>query len=244
MFLDITEKVIEELKEMNTSCRQPITEDIAYKVSELRRFRDELGYITPQVGDIVVYEDTEGRIYENAHIERVHNGIATICLRPYTPFVSIDRQKNSLSTSASGGSWTSLFIEDLTGNDVIVKAKGFCDFFNDVGASKAVQFTLPARVWNYKELREQSEILFESYNDRRTKEVLKEISQSKPKDIYEALKILSDSFDGDRLFTLSPMFCGDKKAVIKVFDRYEIYCYCDERYIWTIYDRNKKLNFN
>lgn len=228
---------LESLRKINLSCKQPITERILKKVNELVQFRNSLDYSVPQVGDIVQYEDINGKISKYAHVEKVEDGKLELCKHPHTPFVSIDVEDNCLSTSTSGGDWTSVFIEDLETENLGKTQKYFCSFFGNAGASQAVKFQLEVKVWKYKEIRSYDESLFESVREKRVHQLLDEVRETRPKDIYEALKILTKTFNWDRCFSFSPMFKSEKHAVVKLFDRYEIYCYCDYKHVWNIFDK-------
>jgi hypothetical protein len=227
---------IDDLKMYNLLCQQPITESVLSKVNEIVKFRNGLNYSVPQIGDIVVYEDIEGVISRCAHVEKVEDGKLYLCKCPSEPFVSIDRRNNSLLTSTSGGDWTWIFIEDLDKIDMGTAEKTFVSFFGRSGASTAVKFNLKVKVWKYKEIRSYAEILFEAVSKNRVKRLLDEVKETNPKDIYEALKVFTNAFKWDRCFTFSPMLNDESHAFIKLFDRYEIYCYCPT---WTIFDKHK-----
>ncbi len=231
---------LENLKEVNQTCRQPITEKVLEQVNLLINFRDSLDYSVPQVGDIVQYEDINGKISKYAHVEKVEDGKLYLCKHPSTPFVGIDLVNNRLSTSTSGGDWTTIFIEDLEIENLGKTKKYFCSFFGNAGASQAVRFQLEVKIWKYREIRSYDESLFESVREKRVHQLLDEVRETRPKDIYEALKILAKAFDWDRCFTLSPMFGEEEKACIKLFNRYEIYCYTDYKHVWSIFDKQKK----
>lgn len=230
---------IEELRAINVSCRQPITEDVLRKANELVEFRRSLDNSVPMVGDVVIYEGIDGKISKHAHIEKVEEGKISLCKHPCIPFTRIDRKKNSLSTSTSGGDWTCIFIEDLEKADMGITEKTFCDFLGLSGASRAVHFNLEVKVWKYKEIRSYKEQLFESVSSIRVKDILEEVRKTTPQNIYEALKILKNSFNWDRCFSFSPISEGETYAHIKLFDRYDLYCSCPE---WTIIDKSGKEN--
>lgn len=219
------------------NCEQPITDVIVKAVNELIAFREGLGYSKPQVGDIVQYEDINGEVSEYAHIESIDGNKVHICKHPHVPFIWPETKLSKIMTSTSGGDWTYIFCEDMLPVENGRTDKKFCSFFGNSGANKAVHFKLPVNTWRYKEIRQPSEVLFEACRDKRVKELLDEVKQTRPKDIYEALKILTNAFNFDRCFNFSPMFNEERHAFIRLFERYDIYCYTDSKEPWAVFDK-------
>lgn len=238
------EYIIETLKEQNKYINRIITENEVQQVNELINFRNSLDNNTPQIGDIIEYRSNRGKIYNNAHIEKIQNGKIYLCEHPSIPFVNINDHYNSLLTSTSGGAWKWIYIEDLEELNLGIQEKTFCSFFGYAEANKVIYFNLQVKKWKYKEIRSNNEELFESCNDKRVNQILTEIKQTQPKNIYEALKIFKNAFNWDRCFTFSPMFEDEKHAYVELFNRYEIYCYCDyKNNTWSITDKRNKYKF-
>jgi len=69
----------------------------------------------PKNGDIAIVSGPK-KTYKNGHIQREKiNGFAAICVRPYKPFVSVNKDCNGnweVHTNSSGGYWFGVPDED------------------------------------------------------------------------------------------------------------------------------------
>ena len=101
----------------------------------------------PQPGDIVEYTTRHGNHYRNAHIEKLEDGLLSICECPYVPFVG--EVNGRFYTNTSGGAWA--------GIPPTLKLLGKrTKLFKDWGrwgatANGAVQFFATVNAWEYEE---------------------------------------------------------------------------------------------
>lgn len=104
---------------------------------------------TPKVGDVVQYTTKEGIYYPHAHIDRIENGVASVCLAPFMPFVYIRDGKIHMD-SVSGGPWVRIPVSAL--KKAGVESKWF-HFFGSAGACAhgAIEFEGYANCWEYAE---------------------------------------------------------------------------------------------
>lgn len=117
----------------------------------------------PKVGDFIQYTTRDGVYYPHAHIDNIENGVASICLNAFVPFVAIKEGKIEY-TSVSGGPWlqipeTTLRTLKKTG----AESKWF-RFFGSSGfcSHGAIDFEGYANCWEYKE----PNPLFEEYSTK------------------------------------------------------------------------------
>lgn len=103
----------------------------------------------PQIGDIVHYTTREGTYYPHAHIDDIRDGVVSVCLNPFVPFVCLRDKKISFS-SVSGGPWVQISKEKMRKCEVETKT---FQFFGSSGvcAHGAIQFEGYANCWEYKE---------------------------------------------------------------------------------------------
>jgi hypothetical protein len=104
---------------------------------------------TPQTGDIVIFKDKYGDLYENAHIEVIRENDIEICCNPYVPFTDYDLEQNKLYTNTSGGHWTSVpkELKFIGTKKKKFKQWGHCGACGD----GAISFEVDVNVWEYAE---------------------------------------------------------------------------------------------
>lgn len=108
-----------------------------------------LCFVRPKVGDIVQYTTKDGIYYPHAHIDCIENGVASVCLSPFIPFVYI-RDGEIRMDSVSGGPWVQVPVSELVKSGA--ESKWF-HFFGSSGVCShgAIQFEGYANCWEYKE---------------------------------------------------------------------------------------------
>lgn len=103
----------------------------------------------PMPGDKLIFTDSMGFYYENAHIQQEKEDMIEICEQPHTPFVSL-HGKNAVRFSTSGGAWKSIPIKNL--KYIGTAQKQFHDFGHCGGAPQGtVYFNATVNVWEYTE---------------------------------------------------------------------------------------------
>lgn len=108
-----------------------------------------LCFFTPKVGDIIQYTTQDGKYYPHAHIDRIENGVASVCLNPFVPFIYMRDGKIEMD-SVSGGPWVQIPTSTL--QKVGTESKWF-RFFASSGicAHGSIDFEGYANCWEYKE---------------------------------------------------------------------------------------------
>lgn len=95
----------------------------------------------PQKGDMVEFTDEYGTFCKYAHIDKETNGIGRVCTNPYIPFLFIN--DNEISFSTSGGYWVEMPLSKL-------KYKGqenkYFNIFNSEGSYCVIA---KVNVWEY-----------------------------------------------------------------------------------------------
>lgn len=105
---------------------------------------------TPATGDILIYTDCAGTYYEHAHIESIHNGIATICEVPFIPYVS-KITGGPIHFCTSGGTWKDLSINKFKFVGTRKKTFKLSSGINDVFQNDTITFDATVNVWEYAE---------------------------------------------------------------------------------------------
>lgn len=123
--------------------------DVQFANRCIKLMYENLSLNEPKVGDVVQYTTREGLYYPHAHIDNIENGVASVCLVPFTPFVFI-RDNEIHMDSVSGGPWVQVPIPELVKSGV--ESKWF-HFFGSAGmcAHGAIDFEGYANCWEYKE---------------------------------------------------------------------------------------------
>lgn len=110
-----------------------------------------LGSTEPKVGDVIQYTEKDGTYYPAAHIDSIDNEqVATVCLSPFIPFISLDSDGKVSFSSVSGGPWVSVPLEKLKHIGTTDK---ICRFFGSSGvcAHGAIDFKGYASCWEFQE---------------------------------------------------------------------------------------------
>lgn len=123
--------------------------DIQFANKCVRMMYNSCDSAAPKVGDIIQYTTQDGAYYPNAHIDRIENGMVSVCLQPFVPFVSIRDGKIDMD-SVSGGPWVQIAEKSLKKSGT--KNKWF-RFFGSSGvcAHGSIDFEGYATCWEYKE---------------------------------------------------------------------------------------------
>lgn len=105
--------------------------------------------LVPQIGDRVRYTTHHGDFYGNALIEAVReDGMLSICLCPYVPFVWTTA--DGVDCSVSGGPFITMTPQALKPSGTM--QGDFCDWGHDGPCGNgAVRFEAGVSVWEYKE---------------------------------------------------------------------------------------------
>lgn len=154
---------VETLQYLNDShdYGYPVDQSDVDKVNRLislihkERNKDE----TPAAGDIIAYTTRGGDYYQNAHIERIDDKEAYICLTANTPFCFDNKGKAGYDTE--GSLWTQLAPKQVEPNGIRSKlfktwgSRGRCK-------DGAVYFMTTVRTWKYAE----PEPLYEKYSTK------------------------------------------------------------------------------
>lgn len=115
----------------------------------IKKMYASLDVAGPQVGDVVHYTTREGTYYPHAHIDDIHDGVVSVCLIPFDPFVQLENGEVYMH-SVSGGPWVQIPQKEM--RKCGVETKTF-QFFGSSGvcAHGAIQFEGYANCWEYKE---------------------------------------------------------------------------------------------
>lgn len=154
---------VETLQYLNDShdYGYPVDQSDVDKVNRLislihkERNKDE----TPAAGDIIAYTTRGGDYYQNAHIERIDDKEAYICLTANTPFCFDNKGKAGYDTE--GSLWTQLAPKQVEPNGIRSKlfktwgSRGRCK-------DGAVYFMTTVWTWKYAE----PEPLYEKYSTK------------------------------------------------------------------------------
>ena len=126
----------------------------------IKKMYESLDAAGPQVGDVIHYTTREGTYYPHAHIDDIHDGIVSVCLAPFDPFVQLENGKIHMH-SVSGGPWVEIPENEMKKSGV--ETKRF-RFFGSAGvcANGAIQFEGYANCWEYKE----ADLLFGEYSTK------------------------------------------------------------------------------
>lgn len=123
--------------------------DIQFANRCVKMMYNALCFNRPKVGDIIQYTTQDGEYYPHAHIDRIENGMVSVCLNPFVPFIFI-RDGEIEMESVSGGPWVQVPESALqkTGTE----SKWFC-FFGSSGvcAHGSIEFEGYANCWEFKE---------------------------------------------------------------------------------------------
>ena len=124
--------------------------DLAMANDYVRLIESTRSTNTPKAGDRIRYTNKYGDYYEHAHIEYVRDGEVNVCEQPYVPFIGVNKNKDGISCSTSGGAWTNIPVEKLT--YVGTEEKTFCDWGHcHACANGTVQFEANVSVWECNE---------------------------------------------------------------------------------------------
>lgn len=117
----------------------------------------------PKVGDFIQYTSRDGIYYPHAHIDNIENGVASVCLNAFIPFVTI-RDDKIIFTSVSGGPWAQIPEETLKGLKKTGAESKWFRFFSDSGfcSHGSIDFEGYANCWEYKE----ENLLFGEYSTK------------------------------------------------------------------------------
>lgn len=117
----------------------------------------------PKVGDFIQYTSWDGIYYPHAHIDNIENGVASVCLNAFIPFVTI-RDDKIIFTSVSGGPWAQIPEETLKGLKKTGAESKWFRFFSDSGfcSHVSIDFEGYANCWEYKE----ENLLFGEYSTK------------------------------------------------------------------------------
>lgn len=144
---------IENLKEINRGYAHTIVQSdvdmVNNYISIIENSRNEN---IPQIGDIVEYTTKHGDYYKNGHIDNYYSDTNNyyICEKPYVPFISLNKDKNNIICSTSGGAWTEVNRNKF--KYIGKRLKTFCDWGSwGAGANCAVYFQAMVSVWEYIE---------------------------------------------------------------------------------------------
>lgn len=124
--------------------------DVNFANQCVRIMFERLSSTGPQIGDVIQYTAKDGTYYGNAHIDRIDNGIASICLIPFVPFIEKETANTLYFHSVSGGPWVSVPVDQL--HYLGTANKDVC-FFGSSGvcAHGSITFTGYAKCWEFKE---------------------------------------------------------------------------------------------
>lgn len=136
--------------------------DVQFTNQCIKMMYEGLSMDIPKVGDIIQYTTKQGVYYPHAHVDSIENGIASVCLVPFIPYIFIGKDNRIQMESVSGGPWEQIQISKL--KKIGMETKLF-RFFGSSGvcAHGAIDFEGYANCWEYKE----DDLLFGEYSTKR-----------------------------------------------------------------------------
>ena len=175
----------------------------------------------PQIGDRVRYTTRHGDFYGNALIEAVReDGMRSICLCPYVPFVWATA--GGIGCSVSGGPFTAVMPQALNPSGAV--QGDFCDW-GHCGAcgNGAVRFSAEVPLWEFRE----DDPLYGDFTTEKWRKIsLYKDPECRSGDLYRGECISFGSEEEFRQFLSDyegTVFAApDPKSVI-------VWCYRDER---------------
>lgn len=125
-------------------------DDVTFVNQCIDKMHEDANGKYPKAGDVIQYTTRDGKFYRNAHIDSIHDGVASVCLSPYVPFITV-RGNEIKMDSVSGGPWTTVPVSCLEKAGMTCKPFQYISSHTLLGAHCAIGFTGYAACWRYNE---------------------------------------------------------------------------------------------